>query len=85
VRAIVAAGGRPDRPGARLAQITAPTLLVVGGEDRPTVRLARDACKRLAAAERQVDVVAGAEHDFCEPGAQEQVAHFAAAWFARHL
>jgi hypothetical protein len=49
------------------------------------VRLARDACKRLAAAERLVEVVAGASYDFSEPGAIKQVAQLAAAWFARHL
>jgi len=31
--AIVARGGRPDRARQRLARVTAPTLLIVGGAD----------------------------------------------------
>jgi putative phosphoribosyl transferase len=83
-RAVVAAGGRPDRAGPRLAQVTAATLLVVGGEDRHVLRLAREACRQLAG-EHELAVVPGATHDFPERGACEQVAHLAGIWFARHL
>lgn len=85
VRAVVTAGGRPDRADAALTDLTAATLLIVGGEDRLLVRLARASSRRLAATERQVAVVAGAGHDFAEPGALAQVAHLGGAWFARHL
>ena len=84
VRAVVAAGGRPDRVESRLATVTAATLLVVGGEDRHVLRLARDAAGRLAG-EHELAVIPGATHDFREPGALDQVAHLAATWFARHL
>jgi hypothetical protein len=84
VRAVVAAGGRPDHAGSRLHDVTAATLIVVGGEDRHVLHLARDAGERLTA-EHGLAVVAGATHDFAEPGALEQVAHYAATWFARHL
>ena len=34
VRAIVSRGGRPDLAGRRIAEVRAPTLLIVGGDDR---------------------------------------------------
>lgn len=74
VRAVVAAGGRPDRAEAGQAA----TLLIVGGEDRHLLALAR-------ASGLQVAVVAGAGHDFHEPGALEQVAHLASGWLAQRL
>lgn len=80
--AVVAAGGRPDRAAARLTELTSATLLVVGGEDRAGVRLARSVSDRFAA---RVAVVAGASREFAEPGALEQLAHLAGGWFARHL
>jgi dienelactone hydrolase len=41
VRAAVSRGGRPDLAGPALARVTAPTLLIVGGEDPEVVRLNR--------------------------------------------
>lgn len=84
VRAVVAAGGRPDRAASSLASKVAATLLVVGGEDRYVLWLARDLDARLSG-EHGVAVVPGADHDFTQPGALEQVAHHAGTWFSRHL
>jgi putative phosphoribosyl transferase len=83
-RAGVAAGGRPDRAGPRLGQVSAATLLVIGGEDRHVLRLAREAGEQLAG-EHGLSLVPGATHDFSQPGALEQVVHHAGTWFARHL
>jgi predicted phosphoribosyltransferase len=84
VRAVVAAGGRPDRAGSSLPSVTAATLLVVGGEDRHVLRLAREIGTRVTG-DHGLAVVPGADHDFTQPGALEQVAHHTGAWFARHL
>jgi dienelactone hydrolase len=84
VRAVVAAGGRPDRAGSSLPSVTAATLLVVGGEDRHVLRLAREIGTRFTG-DHGLAVVPGADHDFTQPGALEQVAHHTGAWFARHL
>jgi putative phosphoribosyl transferase len=85
VGAVVAAGGRPDRVAARIADLVAPTMLVLGGEDRSGLRLARTLSAHIPAPARYLAVVAGASHDFVEPGALGQVAHLAGGWFARHL
>jgi dienelactone hydrolase len=83
--AVVSRGGRPDLASRHaLAHVTAPTLLVVGGEDREVLALNQAACAHLACVKR-LAVVPGATHLFEEPGALEEVARLAAGWFARHL
>jgi len=84
VRAIVSRGGRPDLAGAALPQVRAPTLLIVGGEDKPVIELNRKALMELTC-EVELVIVPGATHLFEEPGALDQVAHLAGDWFLRHL
>ena len=84
VRAVVLRGGRPDLAGDALPGVRAPTLMIVGGEDRVVLELNREACAAMTA-QCRVDVIAGATHLFEEPGALEQVSRLAADWFARHL
>jgi dienelactone hydrolase len=84
VRAVVSRGGRPDLAGEALSRVAAPTLLVVGGEDREVLELNRAALRELRC-EKELRVVPGATHLFEEPGALEEVALLAAAWFRRHL
>jgi putative phosphoribosyl transferase len=84
VKAVVSRGGRPDLAGKSLARVRAPTLLIVGGEDREVLALNREARTRLEA-ETELETVPGATHLFEEPGALERVAALAREWFARHL
>ncbi|PWB83039.1 MAG: hydrolase [Methylocystaceae bacterium] len=84
VRAIVSRGGRPDLAGDALADVRAPTLLIVGGLDHDVLTLNRDALRRLHV-DARLDVVPGATHLFEEPGALEQVVEAAADWFASRL
>ncbi|AQT72559.1 phosphoribosyltransferase family protein [Streptomyces sp. fd1-xmd] len=84
IGAVVSRGGRPDLAGPRLAGVRAPTLLVVGGRDTTVLDLNRAAQRELRC-ENRLEVVPGATHLFEEPGALEEVAALARAWFARHL
>jgi putative phosphoribosyl transferase len=84
VGGVVSRGGRPDLAGPALGRVTAPTLLIVGGADPQVLTLNRQAAGRLAAPHR-LEVVAGAGHLFEEPGALEEVARLAGAWFVTHL
>jgi pimeloyl-ACP methyl ester carboxylesterase len=84
VSSVVSRGGRPDLAGEALERVTAPTLLIVGGEDREVLALNREAARRLGGQSR-VEVVPGAGHLFEEPGALERVADLAAGWFSDHL
>ena len=67
-----------------LAQVEAPTLLIVGGADRDVLTLNEGALNRLHCAKR-LAVVPGAGHLFEEPGTMEQVIRLAGAWFETHL
>ena len=82
--AIVSRGGRPDLAHAALAQVRAPTLLIVGGADDAVLELNRQAFARLEC-EKKLVVVPGATHLFEERGTLEQVAQLAAGWFQAHL
>jgi putative phosphoribosyl transferase len=84
VGAIVSRGGRPDLAEDYLAQVTAPTLLLVGGEDHPVIEMNRHAY-RLLRCPKQLTIIPGATHLFEEPGALEQVTEQALAWFQQHL
>ncbi|MFI8369730.1 phosphoribosyltransferase family protein [Streptomyces sp. NPDC085466] len=80
VAAVVSRGGRPDLAEERLAAVRAPTLLIVGGSDELVLDLNRRA-EALLRCESRIEVVPGAGHLFEEPGALEEVAALAAAWF----
>jgi dienelactone hydrolase len=84
VAAVVSRGGRPDLAEATLAEVTSPTLLIVGGDDPAVLELNRRAQRRLAG-EARLEVIDGATHLFEEPGALDRVADLACAWFLQHL
>ncbi|HUI02312.1 MAG TPA: dienelactone hydrolase family protein, partial [Acidimicrobiales bacterium] len=84
ISAVVSRGGRPDLAGSRLAEVQAPTLLIVGGDDTVVLELNRQAQRRLGA-QSELAVVPGATHLFEEPGALEEVARLAGSWFLHHL
>lgn len=84
IGAVVSRGGRPDLAGSALARVKCPTLLIVGGEDTPVIRMNKDALAQLQCEKRLV-IVPGATHLFEEPGTLEEVARLAAEWFRAHL
>jgi putative phosphoribosyl transferase len=82
IAAVVSRGGRPDLAGvAALHGVTAPTLLIVGGNDAEVISLNRQAFAELHCA-RELAIVPGATHLFEEPGALEEVARLASVWFS---
>jgi putative phosphoribosyl transferase len=84
VKAVVSRGGRPDLAMRHLERVSAPTLLIVGEQDRQVLHLNRLAFVRLAG-EKELAVVPGATHLFEEPGTLEQAAKLARDWFVRYL
>ncbi|MEY4704539.1 MAG: hypothetical protein RL042_735 [Nitrospirota bacterium] len=84
IQAVVSRGGRPDLAEPYLPSVTAPTLLIVGGDDEPVIEMNRAAYRLLACPKRLV-IVPGASHLFEEPGTLEQVAEHALAWFQQHF
>jgi putative phosphoribosyl transferase len=84
IAAVVSRGGRPDLAGDRLPQVTAPTRLIVGGDDGVVIDLNREA-QRLLRCENDLEIVPGAGHLFEEPGTLERVAELAEAWFRQWM
>jgi pimeloyl-ACP methyl ester carboxylesterase len=84
VRAVVSRGGRPDLAESILPFVSAPTLLIVGGNDTPVIAMNQVALARLGTA-KKLAIIPGATHLFEEPGALQEVARLASEWFQRHL
>jgi pimeloyl-ACP methyl ester carboxylesterase len=85
IGAIVSRGGRPDLAGApALAQVRAPTLLIVGSRDVPVIALNQTAMRHLQCP-TELAIVEGASHLFEEAGTLDRVITLAAGWFCRHL
>jgi putative phosphoribosyl transferase len=84
ISAIVSRGGRPDLAGKEvLNQIEAPTLLMVGENDRTVIELNRKALGLLKRIEKRkkLILIPNATHLFEEEGALEEVARKARGWF----
>jgi len=84
IAAVVSRGGRPDLAMEYLARVTAPTLLIVGGEDIPVIPLNEAAYAQLNCPKKLI-IVPGATHLFEEPGALDKVAQLAKDWFINYL
>lgn len=84
IRAIVTRGGRPDLAGEALGQVTAPTLLLVGGWDDVVIQLNYAAFDRMRC-EKHLEIIPRATHLFDEPGALEKVSELARMWFHSHF
>lgn len=84
VNAIVSRGGRPDLAGFALHRVQAPTLFIVGEKDFSVLSLNRAAMGYLHA-DKDLEIIPRATHLFEEPGALEEVARHASAWFTQHL
>jgi putative phosphoribosyl transferase len=84
VATVVSRGGRPDLAGGALPAVGAPTLLIVGGEDRQVLGLNRRAAKLLGGP-HVLAVIPGAGHLFEEPGALTEVAELATRWFGERF
>ncbi|MGO9060269.1 MAG: dienelactone hydrolase family protein [Candidatus Binataceae bacterium] len=84
IGAVVSRGGRPDLAGDALERVTAPTILIVGGDDDVVITLNRQAYARLQC-EKRLSIVPGATHLFEEPGTLDQVVDLATQWFSKYL
>jgi len=84
ISVIVSRGGRPDLAAEALERLIQPTLLIVGGEDQPVIRMNCTAMAKLRA-ETRLEIIPGATHLFEEPGALDRVANLAGDWIEQHL
>ncbi len=83
IQAVVSRGGRPDLALPRLSEVTAPTLLIVGGNDDIVIAMNQKALKKLKQA--SLVIIPGATHLFEQPGALDAVSEHARKWFTTYL
>lgn len=83
VAALVSRGGRPDLVTAEvLSKVKAPTLFIVGSNDKRVVDIHNKAIQLLTNLQKKkIVVIPQATHLFEEPGALEEVARLASGWF----
>jgi putative phosphoribosyl transferase len=70
--------------GDYLAQVKAPTLLLVGGWDTEVIELNRIAQSQMTNFNK-LEVVPDATHLFEEPGKLKEVAKLSSQWFESYL
>jgi len=86
VDAIVSRGGRPDLADEALANVQAPTLLIVGEDDEAVIDLNEQALAEMQPGpDKKLMIVSGASHLFEEAGTLEQAAELARDWFLDYL
>lgn len=84
IKAVVSRGGRPDLAITELPQVTAPTLLIVGGLDVTVIGMNKMAYDQLESV-KEMKIIPGATHLFEEPGKLLEVAELAMVWYKRYL
>ena len=84
VKAVVSRGGRPDLAAPVLDRVRAPTLLIVGGDDREVIVLNQQALRTIGCT-KHLAIVPGATHLFEEPGTLERVSELARDWFTQYV
>lgn len=83
VKAVVSRGGRPDLADDALSHVKAPTLLIVGGNDVPVIKMNQDAMAKMHC-HTELEIIPGATHLFEEPGTLDEVARLARSWFVKY-
>jgi putative phosphoribosyl transferase len=84
VQAVVSRGGRPDLANLALVRLSAPTLLIVGGEDPEVIALNRNAQSVMQCPNKLV-IVPRAGHLFEEPGTLDAALDAAVVWFDTYV
>lgn len=84
IQAVVSRGGRTDLAGNAVDRVLAPTLLIVGENDRPVMKWNEETLHRLPGI-KHLARITDATHLFEERGALEEVAATAGSWFELYL
>ena len=84
IKAVVSRGGRPDLAKEFLAEVKAPTLLIVGGNDKPVIAMNENALSKMHCT-KELKIIPDATHLFEEPGTLDQVAILSREWFMKYL
>ncbi len=81
---VVSVAGRLDLAKDYLSKVEAPTLLLAGENDTPSVTANRNGLEQLAG-DKQFETIPGTTNLFEQENTQQQIAKLATQWFERHL
>ncbi len=84
IKAVVSRGGRPDKVFKTLNQISAPTLLIVGGMDIPIISRNKMAFDQLQTV-KEMNIIPKATQLFKEPGKLQETTELAINWFKKYF
>ncbi|MCM1983508.1 alpha/beta hydrolase [Lyngbya confervoides] len=84
VKAVVSRGRHPDLGGMALSTVTAPTLLIAGGNDQESIQFNQNAFNALSAI-KQLEIIPGTAHQFRGRNALKQLTQLTCQWFQRYL
>lgn len=84
IRAVISLAGRPDMAESAVPDVTAPTLLIVGGLDDRILGLNQGAL-RLLKSEKQLVDIPDAAHEFQEPAKLAEAIRVSLEWPRRHV
>ena len=84
---IVVRSGRTDLVENQiLDQIVSPCLFVVGGREKPLIKISKETIKKMRnSKEKKVSIIKGASHLFEEEGTMQEVAEITTLWLTRHF
>lgn len=85
VGAVVSRSGEICLTNEVLSYINSPTLLIVGGNDLPVIAMNEDAFAQIQAPHKQLEIIPGANNQFRESGALDEVGRLASCWFKHYL
>ena len=85
VGAVVSRSGEICLTSEVLSDVNAPTLLIVGGNDLPVIAMNEDALLQIQTPHKQLEIIPGANNQFRESGALDEVGRLASYWFKHYL
>jgi len=84
VQSIVSCSGRPDLAEQYLPRVSAPTLFLVGENDKTAVEMHRTALSQFKAV-NQLEIIPGTTSLFEDENVREKVTDLVRQWFERYL
>jgi len=84
IQAIVSCSGRPDLADQYLPMVSAPTLFLVGENDRSAIEMHHAALSQFKV-EKQLEIIPGTTSLFEEEDTRKKVTELVRQWFERYL
>src|SRR5690606_37803555 len=85
IKAVVSQGGTSDIAMDYIQDVTAPTLIILGGKDSETIKHHREILEPYHDNKKDIIVIDNASSSFEEPDKFEMLTEVAIDWFKKYL